>query len=251
MYSGPVAATSLAASGHPGTSIHIHVNVANVNARGSLLTVEEILAVWLAWVQFDQVTVRFARPWMWREPSMAPMFATGPEFSWSERAWEQGTKLPSSTNEATKRSYDIPSFVAAVHEIRKLPEFSSYSEAEKRELFFGPGSPGRQLGRYCSLNLCKVTSYGTLEFRRFHATLDAVPAVNWAHFCVSFVEASMLNTSLVAAVFDQPVAQGLQALREVQEHASLSELGSSLQSVHPEYGCGELLSSLVAEGTRL
>ena len=50
----------------------------------------EVLAVYFAWVRYDLVTAHFARPWMWREPSMAPLYATGSEFSWRETAWAQG-----------------------------------------------------------------------------------------------------------------------------------------------------------------
>lgn len=64
-----------------GTAVHVHVNVCNASARGDLLSPRQILEVLFAWVRFELLTVRFARPWMWREPSCLPLFATGPEFT--------------------------------------------------------------------------------------------------------------------------------------------------------------------------
>ena len=81
------AAPSLSATANSGSSIHVHVNVRSAVAGGDALSVPELLSVYFAWVQFDLVTARFARPWMWREPSMAPMYATGSEFAWHEKAW--------------------------------------------------------------------------------------------------------------------------------------------------------------------
>ena len=50
------------------------------------------------WVRFDFVTMRFARSWCWRERWAAPLYATGAEFLFQEKAWEQGTN--SSMNNA-------------------------------------------------------------------------------------------------------------------------------------------------------
>lgn len=63
-------------------------------------------------------------------------------------------------------------------------------EADKLERLFGraAGTPASRIGRYCSLNLRRLTSYGTFEVRRFHGTLDPAVAVCWAHFCAAFVE---------------------------------------------------------------
>ena len=72
----------------------MHVNVRSAVAGGDALSVPELLSVYFAWVQFDLVTSRFARPWMWREPSMAPMYATGSEFAWHEKAWANPNPNP-------------------------------------------------------------------------------------------------------------------------------------------------------------
>ena len=65
--------------------------------------------------------------------------------------------------------------------------------------------------------------YGTLEFRRFHGTLDSHAVAEWAHFCVSFVEV-FRSVDSCAAYLDGPLAHGLAALRAAQESASLDEL---------------------------
>ena len=137
-------------------------------AGGDQLSCREVLAVYLAWVRFDLVTARFARPWMWREPSMAPLYATGTEFSWPEKAWEQGTATA-----VNKAFYDIPTFARAIRDVVGSAGYESLGEEVKRERLFGrhADSPTSGIGRYCSLNLRRLTSYGTLEFRRFQGTL--------------------------------------------------------------------------------
>ena len=54
------AATSVVDTGFAGSSIHVHVNVVNPSARGSGLSVDQVLAVWVAWVKFDLITSRWA-----------------------------------------------------------------------------------------------------------------------------------------------------------------------------------------------
>ena len=159
-------ASALSATGNSGSSLHVHVNVRDTLAGGEQLTCEELLAVYFAWVRFDFVTTRFARPWMWREPSMAPLYATGSEFVWREKAWEQGSTAAALENRGL---YDIPTFARAVRKVRESDGFGALSEAEKIEALFGrdSSSPSAGIGRYCSLNLRRLTTYGTLEFRRF------------------------------------------------------------------------------------
>ena len=187
-------APALSDTANGGCSLHVHVNVANASATagGDTLSHLEVLNVYLAWARFDGVTARFARPWMWREPSMAPMYATGAEFAWHEKAWEQGSSA--APDPAT---YDIPTFVRAVHAVGRSDGFSVLDEPTKRERLFGRrvGTPATSIGRHCSLNLRRLTTYGTLEFRRFHGTLDDALIVRWAHFCVAFVECFREGTS--------------------------------------------------------
>ena len=171
---------------HSGGSIHCHVNVTHPTAGGSVLSCTEILNVVFSWIVFDLVTARFARPWMWREPSMAPLYATGSEFAWREKAWEQGC-----TRSNDKATYDVPRFITAVRELMITPAWKAMSEAEHIEALFGrsASTPSSRIGRYLSLNMRRLTTYGTLEFRRFHGTTDAALIQRWAHFCVAFVEA--------------------------------------------------------------
>lgn len=63
---GPTAAASLSPSYFSATLLHVHVNVRSAAAAGTLLSAREILAAWLEWVVFDMVTLRLARPWVWR-----------------------------------------------------------------------------------------------------------------------------------------------------------------------------------------
>ena len=85
-------------------------------------------------------------------------------------------------------------------------------------------SAAKPLGRYCSLNLMALLKYGTLEFRRFHGTLNPHTLCCWTAFCVGFVECFHSHEAAASAVFDVPLDQGLSALRAAQEHASLEEL---------------------------
>ena len=69
--------------------------------------------------------------------------------------------------------------------------------------------------------------YGTLEFRRFHGTLDAALAVRWAHFCVAFVEAFKDGEPARAqeAMLDAAEAcDGLIMLQAAQQRASIEDL---------------------------
>ena len=94
-------------------------------------------------------------------------------------------------------------------------------------------------------NLNRVTKYGTLEFRRQHATLDADAVCRWAHFCVCFVEAFRRPSPLVDVVLDGPLEAGLDELRRAQATATLAKLASELEGfVSPD-----ALAALVHEGS--
>jgi len=217
-------APALSATANGGCSLHVHVNARSAIAGGDMLDVAELLNVYFAWVTFDQVSARFARPWMWREPSMAPLYATGSEFSWHEKAWEQGHATA-----ANSSTYDVPDFLRAVHALHQEERFPGLPEADKLELLFGrgPDTPASRIGRYCSLNLRKLTTFGTFEFRRFHGTLDPALAVCWAHFCVAFVECFRthgLGARLMRALsFDEALAD-LAASQELATAPALMTL---------------------------
>lgn len=51
--------------------------------------------------------------------------------------------------------------------------------------------------RYFKLNLQAYLRHGTVEFRQLEGTTSWTKIVNWIEFCVSFVEASRLNTETV------------------------------------------------------
>jgi hypothetical protein len=75
---------------------------------------------------------------------------------------------------------------------------------------------------------------GTIEIRRFHGTLNANTLCCWSAFCVSFVERFLSSMDAVKAVFDAPLAQGLAALKEAQEGATLQQLEAEMSShLHP------------------
>ena len=210
-------APALSSTANGGCSLHVHVNTRSPVAGGDVLRVDEILSVYFAWVAYDLVTAKFARPWMWREPSMAPLYATGAEFAWHEKAWQQGHATMADRGASL---YDVPEFLRAVLALHGDAGFRAQPDAAKLEALFGraPGTPASRVGRYCSLNLRKLTTYGTLEFRRFHGTLDAGLAVRWANFCVAFVECFRshgLGARLLGArCFEEALAE-LAAAQEV------------------------------------
>jgi len=76
---------------------------------------------------------------MWREPWAAPLYATGSEFAWHEKAWEQGT----ATASVSLAGYaDVPSFLLAVRAVLASPAYNETAdEAAKIDLLFGMVSP--------------------------------------------------------------------------------------------------------------
>ena len=116
----------------------------------------------------------------------------------------------------------VPAFVPAMHGVMRADGFEDLSEAQKVEALFGLGSPGADLGRYCSLNLGALSKYGTLEIRRFHGTLDSALLVRWAAFCVAFVEA-FATIPAQELCLPSPGA-ALAALQLAQETATADEL---------------------------
>lgn len=117
---------------------------------------------------------------------------------------------------------NVPSMVRAMHEIVHAHGFAQLSETDKIDELFGIGCPGSEIGRNCSLNLLTLAKYGTLEFRRFHGTLDSTLLVQWAHFCVAFVEAFAGTPS---DILGRPSSEAaVLALQRAQETASADEL---------------------------
>ena len=93
-----------------------------------------------------------------------------------------------------------------------------------------PSTPASRIGRYCSLNVYSLAAHGTLEFRRFHATLDPLLLTKWAHFCVAFVEhfASLEWEALECAT---SVDIALRELQAAQEAATAADLMARMDGV--------------------
>ena len=51
----------------------------------------------------------------------------------------------------------------------------------------------RSADRYFKVNLQSLNRHGTIEFRQHSGTINADTIINWASFCVGFVEASLVN----------------------------------------------------------
>jgi len=272
------AASSVSASAHSGTAVHVHVNVRNTKSGGSLLNAGELLDVVLAWIRFDLVTQTYARPWLWCEPSATPLYATGPEMgtlvnlTWEEiteadiladlsrrppahRAAAEYRALVANEGiadaaqhwrcheEAMERKlYSVPAFVHTVYEIVHSDGFDDLDDSEQIHRLFGRGGPGAQLGRYCSLNLSALTKYGTLEIRRFHSTLDSALLVRWAHFCVCFVEAFVANRGEHSCSL--PKRSGQRRSSFLDEHPSAEAALRVLQSAQETATSEELMACL-------
>ncbi len=239
---GAAAASTLTTACYSGTAVHVHVNVRNPLAAGGMLSERELLAVVLEWIRFDLVTARFARPWMWREPSCTPLYASGPELfagNGQDKAWNTGLRalLPgvAGGTSTLQLGADVPGYVAGVYALLRKPDFLALPEETRLKTLFDQ-LPEATLGRFCSLNLLRVCSYGTLEVRRFHGTVDGGVVAHWAAFCVGFVEGARADGhGTCAAVLDAPdLATGLRTLRTLQERATLQELATMLDGhVHP------------------
>lgn len=225
------AASSITAAGRAGTALHVHVNVCSAAAAGPLLTAAQICRVFLWWVRFDAVTMRFARPWCWREHYSAPMHATGAEPA--EPAWDASPTVESLMADAARNGAGacarrlrghVPALVRAIHAATRGAEWASLAEEARVErLLDAAGDRGTGIGRYLSLNLYSLRAHGTLEFRRFHGTVDAALITRWAHFCVAFVEA--FAAAPWPALEQAPTADAaLDELQRAQEVATTAEL---------------------------
>ena len=329
---GAAAAIGVSADFLSGTAAHVHVNVCHPGATGAPLSTYELLLVYISWVQFDLCTTRLARPWLWREPWSAPLYATGPELpdpvgvadrdldrdpelpdpvGVADRDLDRDPELPDPVgvadrdpdrdpelpdpvrvagggdgaaggdgavggdgagvggsvssrerasgdvsaavgaadsaadgpgrvsddhlnrsarwamrdDEAGALLSDVPSFLAAVHALVQQEDYALLDEAGRREAVFTAHSVC--LGRTGSLNVQRVCSYGTLEFRRFQSTLDGGALAHWAAFCVAFVETfrEPRAASVAVALLASPsFADGLTGLQRAQERAMLGQL---------------------------
>ena len=200
---------------------------------------------------------------MWREPSSSPLYATGSEFAFLETGLSQGA-APSPSKASIG---DIPSFVQGCRTVVNADGFAELSQSEQLErLFGGPpkgteGSegttPGALLGRHGSMNLRRVTSYGTVEIRRFHGTLDAARVTDWASVCVGFVErfsrasdvpsSAQLFSGLLSAD-DAVAASALGELQRAQETATVKALAAELEGLVDARSIWRLVEDAAASG---
>lgn len=100
-------------------------------------------------------------------------------------------------------------------------------DASRTALLFGPGkgTPAARIGRCCSLNLCRLTSLGTIEFRRFQSCLDAELLTRWVHFCCCFVECFRGAADRPIPLFEGGDKAGeLAWLAQAQEEATAAQL---------------------------
>ena len=210
----PIYCPTVSDVGQSASSIHVHVNVCNPNAfPRQHIQRDELLSVVLGWIQFDNVTRIFSKPWMWRERAMVPMYPSGPEFWFHEIAWKQGTTIDLSK---TPDMYNTPAFFRHLweHQHGTFEEVFDNSVIEST------------LFRKCSLNLCALKKYGTVEFRRMHATLHPGFINAWTRFCVGFVELFAKHYDKFAMPYLSAAnwQEGLTRLVEAQNRATLEDL---------------------------
>ncbi|KAG8462358.1 hypothetical protein KFE25_012178 [Diacronema lutheri] len=233
-----VCAPSVSESGcECNTALHVHVNVRDARAAGRLLSAREILSVWIAWVRFEHVTARLGRSWCWADRWAAPLYATGSEFTFSERPLARGTAAHLERGAAN----DARAFFTHAHaRAAELGTLVGADEAARVAHLFGDGC---ELGKYCSLNLLPLRTYGTVEFRRRHASTDARSVVRWARVCVAFVEA-FADERLLAPYLGVDAHDGLLRLQREQLLATTDELIARLDA---HCAARELVASLRAD----
>ncbi|KAL7491489.1 hypothetical protein ACHAWT_002809 [Skeletonema menzelii] len=238
-----VAVPTVSDIGQSGTSIHVHVNIINptawpreaVTQRGDIEATLSLLSVIFGWVCFDRVIgCHFNMPNVWRDRSFAPMYATGPEFSWNEVSWRHGTLAikPEQVKHVTLNN--LQAWFEHVHSCLKLKSTmgEEKKEQEPTSLFdtvFDNEVLMNTISRWNSLNLLSLKPYGTIEFRRMHATLDSELVSAWTWFCVGFVEkfsqASMFDRYLHPFVGGATsIETGLERLLDAQNNATIEDL---------------------------
>lgn len=243
----PVVVPLVSDLGQSATSIHVHVNIANPTAWprlefdqvSNMERTQSLLCVVFAWVVFDRVVQNnFCMPNVWRDRSFAPMLPSGPEFVWKELSWEQGSSIPSLNDDgfATDvNTYNFPAWFRHVHMSYTI--VSSKCQVEEKEstsLFqtvFDHDVMSNTISRWNSLNLLPINSYGTIEFRRMHATLDANFVSAWTWFCVGFVEKlcscdMTMRQKYLLPFVEENISweQGLERLAEAQNNATIEDL---------------------------
>lgn len=225
----PVSVPTVSDIGQSATSLHVHVNINNENAwpretidqRGDLEATQSLLSVVFGWICFDRVVqCYFCKPNVWRDRSFAPMFTTGPEFGWvsgrSESVPEQ-IKL-----------YNLHAWFRHAHSCFKSCREEKKGSGSLFEEVFNHEVLTETISRWNSLNLLSLKKYGTIEFRRMHATLDADFVSSWTWFCCGFVErfrdSSMFDRFLYPFINADSWETGLEKLADVQHYVTIEDL---------------------------
>ena len=250
----PVAVPLVSDIGQSATSIHVHVNVVNkeawprevLNQMSDVEQTNSLLCVIFAWICFDRVVQNnFCMPNVWRDRSFAPMLPSGPEFVWKDLAWEQGCSISSINNEGAVTDvsvYNIPAWFRHVHS-----SYTSYFCQDKEnesssslfETVFDQETMINTISRWNSLNLLPINTYGTLEFRRMHASLNADFVSAWTWFCVGFVEkfSSPVMWNKFLHPFLNPTLswkQNLELFVQAQNNATIEDLIDTLTDNHDQ-----------------
>lgn len=245
-----VAVPTVSDIGQSGTSIHVHVNVINPTAwpreavmqRGDVEATSSLLSVIFGWICFDRVIgCHFNMPNVWRDKSFAPMYATGPEFSWNEVSWKHGNSTIKPEQVKYVKLNNLQAWFEHVHSCLKSTSDEEKKEQESHSLFdavFDNEVLMNTISRWNSLNLLSLKQYGTIEFRRMHATLDSDFVSAWTWFCVGFVEkfsqASMFDRYLYPFVGGaKSMEVGLERLVNAQNHATIEDLHDIMNGDDP------------------
>jgi len=238
-----VAVPTVSDIGQSGTSIHVHVNITNPTAwpreavthRGDIEATSSLLSVIFGWICFDRVIgCHFNMPNVWRDRSFAPMYVTGPEFSWNEVSWRHGRSTLKPEQVKHVKLNNLQAWFEHVHSCLKSTRGEEKKEQDPTslslfEVVFDNEVLINTISRWNSLNLLSLKQYGTIEFRRMHATLDPDFVSAWTWFCVGFVEkfsqASMFDRYLYPFVGGATSMEaGLQRLVNAQINATIEDL---------------------------
>ncbi|KAK1742684.1 hypothetical protein QTG54_006281 [Skeletonema marinoi] len=236
-----VAVPTVSDIGQSGTSIHVHVNITNptawprkaVTQCGDIEATSSLLSVIFGWICFDRVIgCHFNMPNVWRDRSFAPMYVTGPEFSWNEVSWRHGSSTLKPEQVKHVKLNNLQAWFEHVHSCLKSTRGEEKKEQDPTSLFelvFDNEVLINTISRWNSLNLLSLKQYGTIEFRRMHATLDPDFVSAWTWFCVGFVEkfsqASMFDRYLHPFVGGATSMEvGLGRLLNAQNNATIEDL---------------------------
>lgn len=172
------------------TGLHVHVNVLKKNALpdgARVLEPRQVAAVVINWIRWQLVI-----------SSLTP-----PSRRWNTYAVPMLRRLP-----GTRRMFEAA--FAAIHSPSSVTCDSRHCTIEGAlEHLIHLGKKGQ------TLNLLKLTSYGTLEVRQQHGTYRQEDAVAWAAFVADFVH-GMSDVQSVSEFVSGTAVEGWRALSSSQ-----------------------------------